>query len=176
VGRTNGSGSQFEGGQRVRRRLIGGFAFAFGLLSPLSLAATAGAGSTELVSVNSAGEPANGVATSPSLSADGRFVAFQSVASNLVVGDTNFTDDIFVRDRETGVTERVSVSSTGAQADQGCFEPAISADGRYVTFISPADNLVRAAEDPVPLRRLRARPADPRHDAGQREQRGRACE
>jgi Tol biopolymer transport system component len=85
--------------------------------------------------------------TFPSLSADGRFVAFASAAPNLVPGDTNGIPDAFVRDRLTGTTERVSVATGGAQATPGTtswgsIDPAISADGRFVVFISDATNLV----------------------------------
>jgi Tol biopolymer transport system component len=76
------------------------------------------------------------------LSADGRFVAFQSSASNLVPGDTNGLDDIFVRDRLKGVTERVSLGPNGVQGNDGSSSPALSADGRFVAFGSWADNLV----------------------------------
>jgi Tol biopolymer transport system component len=78
------------------------------------------------------------------ISADGRFVAFQSAASNLVLGDTNGTWDVFVRDRKLGITERVSVSSSGEQGDElsGTFSLALSADGRFVAFNSYATNLV----------------------------------
>ena len=80
----------------------------------------------------------------PSISADGRFVAFVSLASTFVPGDTNGRGDLFVRDRRNGTTERVSVSSTGVQQDDGWpyFEPSISADGRFVAFASDASNLV----------------------------------
>ena len=76
----------------------------------------------------------------PSLSATGRYVAFHSKASDLVPDDTNNKDDVFVLDRETGETERVSVSSTGEQGDDRSHEPAISGDGRYVAFRSYAEN------------------------------------
>jgi Tol biopolymer transport system component len=99
-------------------------------------------GATERVSVSSAGVQANGHSLKPSLSADGRFVAFESYASNLVPNDTNNEQDIFVRDRLTGATERVSVSSAGVQADRYSFIPSLSADGRFVTFYSNASTLV----------------------------------
>ena len=69
-------------------------------------------------------------------SADGRYAAFASVATNLVPDDTNSTSDIFVRDRKLGTTERVSVSWSGKQANGSSFEPCISADGRFVAFLS----------------------------------------
>jgi Tol biopolymer transport system component len=93
-------------------------------------------------SVNSAGVAGNDVSGWPTLSADGRFVAFESLASNLVVSDTNGTKDIFVHDRLTGETTRVSVSSAGAQSNGASSKPAISADGRWVAFVSVATNLV----------------------------------
>jgi Tol biopolymer transport system component len=82
------------------------------------------------------------VGYSPAISADGRFVAFRSDASNLVPGDTNGQADVFVRDRQTGKTELVSVSTSGAQANGPSSSPAISADGRFVTFLSFATDLV----------------------------------
>jgi Tol biopolymer transport system component len=78
----------------------------------------------------------------PSLSADGRYVAFESWATNLVPGDTNGVYDIFVYDRATARTERVSVSSTGVQGDSFSDNASISADGRYGAFFSSAQNLV----------------------------------
>jgi archaellum component FlaF (FlaF/FlaG flagellin family) len=104
--------------------------------------ASAASGVTRRVSVSSAGAQANSDSFGASLSANGRFVVFQSYASNLVAGDTNRATDIFVRDRLTGTTRRVSVSSTGAQANGWSALPAISADGRYVVFESAATNLV----------------------------------
>jgi uncharacterized repeat protein (TIGR01451 family) len=80
---------------------------------------------------------------------DGRFVVFASAASNLVAGDTNGVGDVFVRDRRTGVTERVSVGAKGVQGDGDSnflgisTAPAISDDGRYVAFKSDASNLVK---------------------------------
>lgn len=99
-------------------------------------------GRTRRVSVSSAGEQANGQSGSPSISADGRFVAFSSAASNLVGGDTNGVADIFVRNRATGTTGRVSVSSLEAQTNGSSGDPVISADGRIVAFSSQASNLV----------------------------------
>ena len=99
-------------------------------------------GNTTRVSVASDGTQANGGSFTPSISADGRYVAFASIAVNLVSGDTNGVQDIFVHDRQTGQTTRVSVASGGAQANGPSFDPSISADGRYVAFRSGADNLV----------------------------------
>lgn len=100
-------------------------------------------GTIEMASVSSAGLHGNFPSMSrPSISANGRFVAFSSMASNLVPNDTNGTWDIFVRDRVEGTTERVSVSSDGAQADHFSVDPVMSADGRLIAFHSLASNLV----------------------------------
>ena len=99
-------------------------------------------GTTERVSVSSAGVEGNSDSYSPSISADGRYVAFYSIANNLVSGDTNSAGDIFVKDRETGTTERVSVSSAGAQGNGSSYNPSISTDGRYIAFYSGANTLV----------------------------------
>jgi Tol biopolymer transport system component len=97
---------------------------------------------TTLVSVDSAGNQGNTDSNNPSISADGRFVAFESTASNLVPGDTNNNNDIFVRDRLTNTTTRVSVDSAGNQANTYTNSPSISADGRFVAFASNSSNLV----------------------------------
>lgn len=101
-------------------------------------------GITERLSISSSGEEGNDWESGlfPSINADGRYVSFESCASNLVPNDTNNKCDIFVRDRLTGQTERVSISSTGIQGDGHSQRPAISADGRYVAFSSFATNLV----------------------------------
>ncbi|MGI8994660.1 MAG: TolB family protein [Nocardioidaceae bacterium] len=98
--------------------------------------------STLRVSVSSSGLQAHGSSFDPALSANGRYVAFYSAASNLVAGDTNGVFDVFVRDRTNGVTRRVSVSSSGLQANRGSLDPSISADGRYVAFSSQSSRLV----------------------------------
>jgi hypothetical protein len=100
------------------------------------------AGTTTLISVSPDGLPGNEYSVNPQISADGRYVSFYSFASNLVSGDTNGVGDIFVRDLVSGATERVSVSSTGAQGDEGAVSHAMSSDGRYVAFSSAATNLV----------------------------------
>lgn len=99
-------------------------------------------GITTRVSIASDGTEANGSSWLPSMSADGRYVAFDSNASNLVPGDTNDSADIFVHDRITGQTTRVSIASDGAEADNASTHPRISGDGRYVAFDSEASNLV----------------------------------
>ena len=97
---------------------------------------------TELVTVNNAGEQGTVGGYSPSLSGDGRYVAFTSGSDNLVEDDTNAQDDVFVRDTLNGSITRVSVDSAGNQANHLSRYPAISADGRYVSFSSWASNLV----------------------------------
>src|SRR5439155_25832392 len=99
---------------------------------------------TTLVSVNQTGTGGgNGHSVSPVISADGRYVAFESEASNLIVNDTNNASDVFVRDLVTGTTTLVSVRSGGTGAGNGAStSPLISADGRYVAFVSLASNLV----------------------------------
>jgi Tol biopolymer transport system component len=97
---------------------------------------------TRRVSVGPGGQQANRYSFAPAISAHGRFVAFRSLASNLVAGDTNGTEDVFVRDRRAQVTRRVSVGPGGQQANFSSGEPAISAHGRFVAFDSGASNLV----------------------------------
>ena len=101
-------------------------------------------GTTSRVSVASNGTQANGASDSEAaaLSSDGRYVAFESDASNLVSGDTNNAGDIDVYDTQTGTTSRVSVASNGTQANSYSTWPAISGNGRYVAFESAASNLV----------------------------------
>ena len=104
-------------------------------------------GTTQRVSVGGRGKQANRESEQPSISADGRYVAFQSNASNLVPGDTNGLSDVFVRDRKLRRTTRISVDSRGRQGAgdptrNGSNASAISGDGRYVVFHSAASNLV----------------------------------
>ncbi|MDQ1655738.1 MAG: hypothetical protein QOD41_821, partial [Cryptosporangiaceae bacterium] len=94
-----------------------------------------------------ADDATGGASRHPSMSADGRYVAFTSAAANLVDGDTNGQDDVFVRDVVAGTTTRVSVASSGGQGTSPsvCLcdpAPSISADGRTVAFVSEFDNLV----------------------------------
>jgi hypothetical protein len=117
---------------------------------------------TLLMSISSGGEQANNHSYRSTISADGRFVCFSSVADNLVPGDTNGDEDVFVHDRdadEDGIfdesghisTTRVSVSSLGAQAEGDSFAGTISADGRYVAFASTAANLSYVLQGGVPI-------------------------
>jgi len=100
------------------------------------------AGTTTRVSVDSFGNEGNARSFSSRLSDDGRYVVFSSDATNLVPGDTNGARDVFVHDRNTGVTTRVNVDSAGNQANGLSSSPRISGDGRYVAFASNSDNLV----------------------------------
>ena len=99
-------------------------------------------GITTLVSTDSSGNGANGESYNPVISADGRYVVFDSSASNLVAGDTNGVNDIFIKDTTTGVTERLSVDTAGNEGNASSLRPDISADGRFVVFDSMADDLV----------------------------------
>lgn len=99
-------------------------------------------GATALVSIALGGAAADGESYSPLFSADGRFVAFRSEATNLVPGDGNGVSDVFVRDLATGLTERVSLDVAGGDPDAWSYYQTISADGRYVCFQSDASDLV----------------------------------
>jgi Tol biopolymer transport system component len=97
---------------------------------------------TVRVSVDSAGAQGNGASGEPAVSDDARFVAFASAASNLVAGDGNGSRDVFVHDRQTGATTLASVPAAGGFANGDSFSPALSADGRFVAFLSAASDLV----------------------------------
>jgi len=97
---------------------------------------------TVRASIGPNGRQANGSSMLPSISADGRWVSFRSGASNLVAGDTNGVDDIFVHDLHTGETTRVSLDSNGVEANDRPWACTISGDGRLVVFESEATNLV----------------------------------
>jgi len=102
-------------------------------------------GVTSVVSVDSSGNPANHNAYYPSISANGRYIAFESAATNLVSDDTNGFKDVFVHDTQTGQTVRVSMTHDGQQSNHDSFiaiNRAISEDGRFVSFESLANNLV----------------------------------
>jgi uncharacterized repeat protein (TIGR01451 family) len=136
-------------------RRIGALVLAGASVFALAVIATAvdTVGVTEQVSVNSAEEEGNGDSANSSFSADGRYVTFHSDANNLVPEDTNDAHDVFVRDRLTGTTERVSVRSNGREGEFGFASvvrvgQAISADGRYVTFSSSAE-LAAGDNDPL---------------------------
>lgn len=99
-------------------------------------------GTTACVSMDASGVPGGGASSAPSLSADGKIIAFTSYATNLAAGDPTGTVDVYIRNLETGWTARVSVAPDGSPAngDSGC--SAISGNGRFVAFASNASNLV----------------------------------
>jgi len=97
---------------------------------------------TARLSTSSSGSQARDDSSQATVSADGRYLAFVSEAANLVGGDTNAGADVFVRDRITKQTRRMSVGASGVQANGPSYDPALSADGRYVAFVSEANNLV----------------------------------
>jgi Tol biopolymer transport system component len=105
------------------------------------------AGTTTLVSVDSTGIKGNNDSYAPSISTDGRYVAFESIATDLVAGDSNGKGDIFVHDLQTGTTTRVSVGLAGAEGNGDSSSCSISSDGRYVAFVSDADNLLGVGND-----------------------------
>jgi Tol biopolymer transport system component len=110
------------------------------LAGPAQAGAT---GSTELLSKSPDGAAADGPSSGASITPDGRYVAFASRAKNLSsTPDSDFGTDVFVRDTWTGVTRQISVGLNGAEADGDSSAPAITPDGRYVVFLSSADNLV----------------------------------
>ena len=119
------------------------------VLVTLAGAGSAQAAVTERISVSSAGVQANAagnwwyLAPTVSLSGDGRLAAYSSDATNLARRDRNRESDVFVRDRARGRTQRVSVTSSGREANGLSFGPAISADGRFVAFLSEAPNLAQ---------------------------------
>lgn len=130
--------SSFASNRRLNRH------FRLTLLAS-SIVAMAGCNWVELLSVSSTGAPANGPSLEAAISGDGRYVVFRSSATNLVAGDTNGAEDIFVHDTVMGSTTRVNVDSAGNQANNGNFLNSvldISSDGRYVAFRSEANNLV----------------------------------
>ena len=103
-------------------------------------------GSTLLVSADMSGvTTGNGLSTDSAISADGRYVAFTSTATNLVAGDTNGVSDVFVRDLLYGTTTLVSVNTNGFSGNGASYSPMISADGRAVLFHSQASDLAPGA-------------------------------
>ncbi|WP_201830396.1 PD40 domain-containing protein [Microvirga zambiensis] len=100
------------------------------------------------ISLGEGGVTANGSSIDPQISADGRYILFTSLASNLVYGDTNNTADIFLKDLRTGILERISTAHGGAQANGTSIDASISGDGRYIVFRSNAPNLVHGDNNP----------------------------
>jgi Tol biopolymer transport system component len=102
-------------------------------------------GVTERISLSTAGVEGVNATNDAAISGNGRYVAFESSSPEFVVNDTNVVSDIFVRDRQTGITTRVSVGPAGVEATGGSWGPSLSEDGRYVAFTSFATNLVSGA-------------------------------
>ena len=111
-------------------------------LAVLLVTTCALAQSTTRISMSSSGVEANGYSIDSRISGDGKTIVFTSSATNLVAGDTNAANDVFVHDRLSAETVRVSVDSTGLQGDRNSYQSAISSDGRHVAFVSDATNLV----------------------------------
>ncbi|MEV6977454.1 hypothetical protein [Kitasatospora sp. NPDC093806] len=143
--RTTGQGTLTRAG---RRAIGAGALLAAAVLAGTTAAATTATAAparpgspwaaTTRVSTGTAGAQPDGASWANGLSADGRYAVLGSDATNLVPGDTNGKTDVFVRDLLTGRTERVSLTSTGAQADGASYDGSISANGRYVVFTSTA--------------------------------------
>src|SRR5687768_9773023 len=136
VSRSNRSSGQRHRRTRLGRRLRRRGLLRFEALERRDLLAV------DLISLAEvSGLSGNAQSLDPSIGSDGRYVAFTSDATNLVAGDTNGRSDVFVQDRQTGLTTLVSVG-VSAQANGHSHDPSISADGRYVAFSSDASNLV----------------------------------
>ena len=125
------------------------------------------AGVVERVSVAAAGTQGNFESGAPSISADGRYVAFVSLAGNLVAGDTNGRYDVFVYDRQADTIRRASVATGGVQANGDSRAPFISGDGSCVAFLSSASNLV-SGDTNGRSGRFRTHLGDRRNRAGER--------
>ncbi len=140
----------------VARVATASLAMVLGLttIGPAAAAPTAPTASavanTSVISLGPKDKQAKGQSYAPAISQDGRYVAFDSDADNLVRGDTNGKNDVFVRDRVSKRTTRVSLSSAGKQGNNGSFTPSISGDGRWVAFISDATNLVKGDTNSAP--------------------------
>ena len=121
------------------------FLVCLAILASLFLASPGGSAAaaytTTRVSVDSNGVEGNDTSRRPSISADGRYVAFMSDATNLISGDTNDAGDIFLHDLQTGDTTRISLTSSGSQANGGSDSPALSSDGHHLAFVSSATDL-----------------------------------
>ena len=107
-------------------------------------------GVVTLVSANEEGSPGNAISLAPSITANGRYIAFGSSASNLVAGDANGASDVFLRDLRTGEVSLVSIGDDGQQGNGESGGASISADGRFVAFQSVATNLDTRASDNLP--------------------------
>lgn len=137
--------------------------------SVLVLCAGVGAAQvTQRVSIGSSGAQGNGLSSGAFLSSDARFALFTSYSDNLVSGDTNAVTDVFVRDRTSSLTTRVSVDSAGNQGNATSSGGLLTPDGRYIAFSSAATNLVAGDTNRI-HRRLRARAPDRFDREGERE-------
>ena len=125
----------------TRVLVCGGAALVVALGMAIS-SAPAATPNTIRVSYTSTGGQPNGLSYLSASSANGRYVAFTSAASNMVPGDTNGRQDVFVRDTVAGVTTRVSVSKPSGQANSSSIDPALSSDGRHAAFTGYGSNLV----------------------------------
>lgn len=105
-------------------------------------------GGVELVSVSTSGESADKEAYNPSISGNGRFVVFDSLADNLVPGDTNHVNDVFLRDRQLGTTVRIGLKTSGKQTTSSSGDAAISPNGRFIVYL--ADGINNATGDTTP--------------------------
>jgi Tol biopolymer transport system component len=93
------------------------------------------------LSVTVTGMPGNGSSRNPSISPDGRYVVFESTASNLVETDTNGASDVFLKDLSTGSLSRLSLTASGGQSNGPSVRATVSADGKWVAYESTASNL-----------------------------------
>lgn len=103
---------------------------------------------TNRVTIGTGDDAANNSSYEFGLTGDGRYIVFNSAATNLVQGDRNFSEDVFLLDRQSGVLERVSVGGAGVEANAGSAHGSSSDDGRFVVFHSKADNLVPGDTNP----------------------------
>jgi len=124
------------------KRSVLGLVSVFALVVALPTQAHALMGWTSLVSKSPGGQPGDYASTWPCMSSDGRFIAFQSIARNLVAGDTNGVEDVFVSDIASGTVTVASVGQSGARSNARSVHASISRNGRYVTFSTEASNLV----------------------------------
>src|SRR5262245_19430830 len=123
---------------RTKAHHLAGLVAVLAIVAALSMALTA-ALAFERASVASDGQQGNAFSSDPAITPDGRFVAFDSFATNLIPGGTNGLLQVFVRDRVTGITTRESFGR-GGEANNFSLGPSISADGRFVAFYSSATN------------------------------------
>ncbi|HEX8805196.1 MAG TPA: hypothetical protein VF743_13410, partial [Acidimicrobiales bacterium] len=119
-----------------------------------------GCGAVDRSSVGVGGRQPSLPSSHPAISADGRYVAFVSAAPDVVPGDTNGLEDVFVHDHRTGRTERVSVAGDGTQGDGRSWAPTLSPDGRYVGFMTTATTFYAVGSTREPTVALHDRATD----------------